>query len=125
MNGKSYELVALSLLWLTLLVDGFSTQLGPLSSLPSARCSSPFHQEAVALMAASKKKRRRRKEPPSAADPDPEQAVSSEASTPPMSAEAPSVEQTFESVEDIDPKDVDVDVLADIANFKFDGAGEF
>ncbi|CAJ1940340.1 unnamed protein product [Cylindrotheca closterium] len=121
MNRKSFELVALSLLWLTVLVDGFSTQLGPLSSFPSSRCF-PFHQETVALMAAGKKKRRRRKEPPSTAAPEPEQAVSPEVSSPPISAATPSVEQTFESAEDIDPEDVDVDILADIANFKFEGS---
>lgn len=116
MNGKSYDLVALSLLLLTVLVDGFSTQLGPLSSLHQlSRCPSPFREEAIVLMAEGKKKRRRRKDPPGSAVPEPE--------VPPLSPGAQTIDQTFDLEEDIDPEDIDVDELAEIANFKFDGPG--
>ncbi|KAL3945892.1 MAG: hypothetical protein SGBAC_000043 [Bacillariaceae sp.] len=72
---------------------------------------------------AAKKKRRRRKDAPKAAVPEPEQAVSPEAASPPVAAaSSPPVEQIFESVEDIDPEDVDVDELASIASFQFEGA---
>ena len=125
MSGKSYELVILLLLVLTVLVDGFSTQLRPLSSCPLCMGSSHFRGEAVILMAAGKKKRRRRKKLPASAAPEPEQGVSPEAATLPTSPSQSPIDQILETAEDIDAEDVDVDQLADIANFKFEGAGEF
>lgn len=119
-------MLTLSLLCFALAVDGFTAPLGPVSAgVPSTRT---FDREVGVLMAGKKKKRRRRKQAPGTALPEPEQAAAPEAASPPVAPPSGAVaieQQAFEPPEGtIDPEDVDLDQLADIANFKFEGAGE-